>query len=147
MSDRATILIVDDNPTNLKLAADVLECEGHDVLRAQDAEEAQAVLRRTVPALILVDIQMPGMDGLTLTRILKADPAYRHVPVVALTSFAMKGDEQKARDAGCDGYITKPIDTRQLPVQVAGLLQRAATPRVTRDTPCTSCSSKTTRPT
>jgi len=68
------------------------------------------------------------MDGLTLTRALKAQPAYQHVPVVALTSFAMKGDEEKARDAGCDGYLTKPIDTRKLPIQIAEILQRAGTP-------------------
>jgi CheY-like chemotaxis protein len=129
MSAPATILIVDDNPTNLKLAADVLECEGHSVLRAQDAEEAQEILQRTTPELILMDIQMPGMDGLTLTRLLKANHAYQHVHIVALTSFAMKGDEQKAREAGCDGYITKPIDTRKLPVQVAEILQRSAGPK------------------
>lgn len=124
MNTPATILIVDDNPTNLKLAADVLECEGHSVLRAQNAEEAQEILKRTIPELILMDIQMPGMDGLTLTRRLKAHPAFQHVPIVALTSFAMKGDDQKAREAGCDGYITKPIDTRKLPIQVAEILQR-----------------------
>lgn len=129
MSAPATILIVDDNATNLKLAADVLECEGHSVLRAQDAEEALEVLHRTTPDLILMDIQMPGMDGLTLTRLLKANPAYQRVHVVALTSFAMKGDEQKAREAGCDGYITKPIDTRRFPVQVAEILQRSAAPK------------------
>ena len=128
MSAPATILIVDDNPTNLKLAADVLECEGHSVLRAQDAEEAQEILKHTTPELILMDIQMPGMDGLTLTRRLKANPAYQHIHIVALTSFAMKGDEQKAREAGCDGYITKPIDTRKLPVQVAEILERSASP-------------------
>lgn len=131
MSAPAIILIVDDNPTNLKLAAEVLECEGYAVLRAQDAEEAQDILRSTTPDLILMDIQMPGMDGLTLTRLLKANPAYRHVPIVALTSFAMKGDEHKARDAGCDGYITKPIDTRTLPVQVAEILQTTSAPKNT----------------
>lgn len=128
MSTPATILIVDDNPTNLKLVADVLECAGHSVLRARDAEEAQEILKRTTPELILMDIQMPGMDGLTLTRLLKARPAYRYIHIVALTSFAMKGDEEKAREAGCDGYITKPIDTRKLPVQVAEILQRGAPP-------------------
>lgn len=125
MSTPATILIVDDNPINLKLAADVLECEGHLILRARDAEEAQEIIKHTTPELILMDIQMPGMDGLTLTRLLKANPAYQQVRIVALTSFAMKGDEQKARDAGCDGYITKPIDTRLFPVQVAAILQRS----------------------
>ena len=129
MKSPATILIVDDNPTNLKLAADVLECEGHSVLRAQDAEEAQKILQHATPEVILLDIQMPGMDGLTLTRLLKANPAYQHIHIVALTSFAMKGDEQKAREAGCDGYITKPIDTRKLPVQVAEILKRSAAPK------------------
>ncbi|HSW16184.1 MAG TPA: response regulator [Ramlibacter sp.] len=128
MSAPATILIVDDNPTNLKLAADLLECEGYSVVRARDAEEAQEILRHTTPQLILMDIQMPGMDGLTLTRLLRAHPAYQSVHIVALTSFAMKGDEQKAREAGCDGYITKPIDTRRFPVQVAEILGRSAPP-------------------
>jgi CheY-like chemotaxis protein len=127
MNTPATLLIVDDNPTNLKLAGDVLECEGYSVLRAGDAEQAQEILKHTTPELILMDIQMPGMDGLTLTRLLKADPAYQHIAILALTSFAMKGDEQKAREAGCDGYITKPIDTRKLPAQVAEILQRSAT--------------------
>jgi CheY-like chemotaxis protein len=121
----ATILVVDDNPTNLKLVSDVLGFEGHEILRAVDAEEAQVILARTLPNLIFMDIALPGMDGLTLTRKLKADERTRHVRIVALTAFAMKGDDQKAFDAGCDGYITKPIDTRTLPAQVAGFLARA----------------------
>jgi two-component system cell cycle response regulator len=118
------ILVVDDNPTNLKLASDVLEFEGYDVLKAADAEEAQVVLAATLPDLILMDIALPGMDGLTLTRKLKAAERTRRIRIVALTAFAMKGDDQKALDAGCDGYITKPIDTRKLPDQVAGFLAR-----------------------
>jgi CheY-like chemotaxis protein len=125
MSAPATILIVDDNPTNLKLAADVLQCEGHTIARARDADEAQEVLKHTQPSLILMDIQMPGMDGLTLTRLLKANPSYQHIPVVALTAFAMKGDEDKAHDAGCHSYITKPIEARKLPAQVAEILATA----------------------
>ncbi len=125
MNTRATILIVDDNPTNLKLAADVLEYEGHTIARARDADEAQEVLKHTQPELILMDIQMPGMDGLTLTRLLKANPSYQHIPVVALTAFAMKGDEDKAREAGCHSYIIKPIETRRLPGQVAEVLAAA----------------------
>src|SRR5260221_14611753 len=128
MKSSATILVVDDNPINLKLAADVLECEGHSVLRAGGAEEAQEVLKRSLPDLILMDIQMPRVDGLTLTRQLKADPAYQHIPILALTSFAMKGDDEKAFAAGCDGYITKPIDTRKLPIQVTEILQRTSRP-------------------
>jgi CheY-like chemotaxis protein len=126
MSALATILIVDDNPTNLKLAADVLEFEGHIIARARDADEAQELLKHTQPNLILMDIQMPGMDGLTLTRLLKANPSYQHIPIVALTAFAMKGDEDKAREAGCHSYIIKPIETRKLPGQVAEILATEA---------------------
>jgi CheY-like chemotaxis protein len=118
----ATILVVEDNPTNLKLASDLLEYEGHEILKAVDAEEAQVILAHTLPDLILMDIALPGMDGLTLTRKLKADPRTRHIRIVAHTAYAMKGDEEKAIDAGCDGYITKPIDTRKLPQQIAAFL-------------------------
>jgi CheY-like chemotaxis protein len=121
----ARILVVDDNPTNLKLVSDVLAFAGHEILKAVDAEEAQIVLTDTLPDLILMDIALPGMDGLTLTRQLKADARTRHIRIVALTAFAMKGDDQKALDAGCDGYITKPIDTRALPGEVAGILALA----------------------
>lgn len=122
----ALIFVVDDNPINLKLACDVLEFAGYTVSKAVDAEQAQEILQQTTPDLILMDIALPGMDGLTLTRKLKADPRLQHIPIVALTAFAMKGDDQKALAAGCDGYITKPIDTRKLPDQIAGYLQAAA---------------------
>lgn len=115
---------MDDNPTNLKLVSDLLQFEGYAVLKAEDAEIAQELLRSTLPDLILMDIALPGMDGLTLTRKLKADDKTKHIRIVALTAFAMKGDDQKALDAGCDGYITKPIDTRKLPGQVAEVLER-----------------------
>ena len=118
------ILVVDDNSTNRKLVCDVLEFEGYQMLKASDAEEAQEIIRNTLPDLILMDIALPGMDGLTLTRQLKADERTRRIIVVALTAFAMKGDDAKARDAGCDGYITKPIDTRTLPIAVSGYLSR-----------------------
>jgi len=121
----ARILVVDDNPTNLKLVSDLLAFEGHEILSAMDAEEAQMVLTGAMPDLILMDIALPGMDGLTLTRHLKAGAGTRHIRIVALTAFAMKGDEQKALDAGCDGYITKPIDTRALPGKVARILSLA----------------------
>src|SRR5688572_23681123 len=100
MTTAATVLVVDDNPINLKLAADVLDCEGYTVWRARDAGEAQQIIKQTPPDLILMDLQMPGMDGLTLTRILKADATRQHICIVALTAFAMKGDEKKAMDAG-----------------------------------------------
>jgi CheY-like chemotaxis protein len=108
------ILIVDDTPVNLKLTRILLVNEGYHVLTAASAEEALELLQSHRPHLILADIQLPGMDGLEMTRRIKGDPRTRDITVVALTAFAMKGDEQKAMSAGCDGYITKPIDTRTL---------------------------------
>ncbi len=118
----ASILVVDDNATNLKLISELLRFEGHRVLAASDAEKAQVILEGALPDLILMDIALPGMDGLELTRLLKGDTRTGKIPIVALTAFAMKGDEQKALAAGCDGYITKPIDTRAFPVFVSNLL-------------------------
>lgn len=118
------VLIVDDNATNLKLASEVLEMEGHSVLRAGDANEALAILCNSRPDLILMDIALPGMDGLELTRQLKARPDLAGVPIVALSAFAMKGDEERALSAGCDGYITKPINTRTFHAQVKAYLTR-----------------------
>jgi len=120
------ILVVDDNAANLTLAAVVLEASGCQVLTADSAEQAQSLLITLVPDLILMDVALPGMDGLTLTRLLKADKRLQHVPVIALTAFAMDGDEFKALQAGCDGYIAKPIDTRALPAQIERVLQQAA---------------------
>jgi two-component system cell cycle response regulator DivK len=115
------ILIVDDNPSNLKLLRVLLSGEGYDVRTAPGAEEALAALASFSPAIILMDIQMPGMDGLELTRRLKSAPATAAIPVVALTAYAMPGDEAKALAAGCSAYITKPIDTRALPQVIASL--------------------------
>ena len=119
------LLIVDDNPQNLKLARLLLSAEGYDARTAVDAEHALAVLAEFTPRLILMDIQLPGMDGLELTRRLKAKPETQSIVIVALTAYAMKGDEEKARAAGCDGYIAKPIDVRTLPRAVAQYLQAA----------------------
>ncbi len=116
------ILIVDDTPVNLKLTRILLVNEGYKVLTAASAEEALELLRSYRPRLILADIQLPGMDGLEMTRLIKKDERTRHIPVVALTAFAMKGDEQKAIDAGCAGYITKPIDTRSLGDRIRQLI-------------------------
>lgn len=116
------ILIVDDNPINLKLIRVLLAGKGYDVQSAGDAEEAMAVLEIVQPHLILMDIQLPGMDGLELTRRLKGETKTKGILILALTASAMKGDEQKALEAGCDGYISKPFDTRALPGIVAGYL-------------------------
>jgi CheY-like chemotaxis protein len=113
------ILVVDDNPTNLKLAVVLLVGDGYAVRTADDAEQAIQILATYTPRLILMDIQLPGMDGLALTRRLRADPAYRGITIVALTAYAMKGDEEKAIAAGCDGYVTKPIDPDALLATVA----------------------------
>jgi len=115
-----TILIVDDNPVNLKLIRILLAAEGYDVHTAGDAEEALRVLQDLRPRIILMDIQLPGIDGLELTRQLKANPLTCDIRILGLTAYAMKGDEEKIMAAGCDGYIAKPIDTRTLP----GVIQR-----------------------
>ena len=120
------ILVVDDNPTNLKLACDVLEFSGYRVSSATDADQALMLIRQSQPELILMDIGLPGMDGLTLTRKLKGQEKTRDIRIVALTAFAMKGDQQRVIEAGCDGYIAKPIDTRALPRQVAECLGEEA---------------------
>jgi CheY-like chemotaxis protein len=118
------ILIVDDNATNLKLVAYLMKANGYDVATALDAESAIDSLRVTRPDVILMDIQLPGIDGLELTRRLKADPGTRDIVIIAVTAYAMKGDQDKAFAAGCDEYITKPIDTRALPETIARHLAR-----------------------
>jgi CheY-like chemotaxis protein len=120
----ATILVVDDNPINLKLVSDLLAFEGYRVLKAEDGEQAAASVEVEPPDLILLDVDLPGIDGLTLTKRLKSDVRTGYIIIVALTAFAMKADRQRAMAAGCDAYVTKPIDTRGLPGQVAELLQR-----------------------
>jgi two-component system cell cycle response regulator DivK len=106
----ATILIVEDNATNMKLSSFLLESADYTVLMATNAEIGLTLAREHHPDLILMDIQLPGMDGLTATSALKADVATRDIPVIALTALAMKGDEERIRAAGCDGYIAKPLD-------------------------------------
>lgn len=108
------ILIVDDNPANLELLLVILARDGYALRTATDAVEALALLESMTPGLILLDLQLPGMDGLELTRRLKSQPATATIPIVAVTAYAMKGDEEKARQAGCDAYLTKPIDKRIL---------------------------------
>jgi len=118
------ILIVDDNPTNLKLVAYLVKANGYEVQTASDAESALAVIRANPPKVVLMDLQLPGVDGLELTRQLKADPATRGIKVIAVTAYAMKGDREKALEAGCDDYVTKPIDTRALPEVIARHVQK-----------------------
>ena len=105
----ARILIVEDNAANMKLTVLLLERENHEILQAVDAEEAIRLAHARLPKLILMDMQLPGMDGLTATRLLKSDAATRDIKIVALTALAMRGDREKIEAAGCDGYIAKPI--------------------------------------
>lgn len=120
MSD--LILLVEDNEANQMLARAVLELDGYRVAVAGSADEAQAELHREMPNLILMDVQLPGRDGLTFTRELKSDPETAAVPVVALTAHAMNGDRELAIDAGCIGYISKPIDTKTFATVVGQFL-------------------------
>jgi len=117
------ILVVDDNPANAALLAFLLQKHGYDIRTAADANEALEILSEFSPRLIMMDLQLPGMDGLALTRRLKADPKTRGILIIALTAYAMKGDDERARAAGCDGYVSKPIDTRALPGVVAEFLR------------------------
>ncbi len=119
------ILVVDDHPGNLKLLTYILESQGYEVRTAVDAEDALRILSGYKPRLILMDLQLPRMDGLELTSRLRADPGNHSVVIIAVTASAMKGDEEKAVRAGCDGYVTKPVDTRALPRVVASFLERS----------------------
>ena len=121
-----SILVVDDNPGSLQLARVLLQRNGYQVHTATDAREALALLEVCAPRLIVLDLQLPGMDGFELARRLKTDEKTRNVPIVALTAYAMKGDQERARAAGCDEYVTKPLDIRALPALIAELLRRSA---------------------
>jgi two-component system cell cycle response regulator DivK len=119
----ARILIVEDNPDNMFLTVMLLQSAGHTVLSAVDAEAGLTLAREERPNLILMDIQLPGMDGLEATTLLKADEATRAIPVIALTALAMKGDEERIRAAGCDGYIAKPMGVQEFLKSVAAHLE------------------------
>ena len=120
-----TILIIEDNLLNLELATDLLEANGFKVFSAQTAEDGLRMARELIPDLVLMDFSLPGMDGLAATRNLKADPTTRHLVVVGLTANAMKGDEEAAIAAGCDGYLTKPINTRTFIATVTSFMAAA----------------------
>ncbi|MCU7922172.1 MAG: response regulator [Candidatus Thiodiazotropha sp. (ex Dulcina madagascariensis)] len=117
-----TILIVEDNPANLMLATTVLEHAGYQVLSSETAADAIAKAMTEMPRLILMDVQLPGMSGLDATRQLKAEPATAGIPVIALTAFAMKGDDERILEAGCDGYIPKPFNYKDLLARVATMI-------------------------
>jgi CheY-like chemotaxis protein len=122
MSSQSLVLLVEDNEANQLLARSVLEREGYMVEVAGAADEAMQKLAQQLPNLILMDVQLPGQDGLSLTRELKADPATADIPVIALTAHAMIGDREQTIAAGCAGYIAKPIDTRTLAKQIREIL-------------------------
>ena len=119
---KKTILIVEDNALNLELVADLLEAHQFVVHQAQTAEDALRLARLLSPDLVLMDISLPGQDGLAATKALRADPATRHLTIIALTAHAMKVDEATALDAGCDGYLAKPIDTRNFAATIAAFI-------------------------
>ena len=129
----ARILVVEDNPANITLAIFLLESAGHTVISASDAEAGLTLARDQQPNLILMDIQLPGMDGLQATVLLKRDEATRAIPVIALTALAMKGDEERIRAAGCDGYIAKPLAYRDFLAVISE--QLATTPRQRQHSP------------
>lgn len=118
-----TILIVEDNDLNMKLFGDLLRANGYDTIQTKDGREAIALVRRHRPDLILMDIQLPEISGLEITGMLKGDTDLRAIPVIAVTAFAMKGDEEKIRAGGCDGYIPKPISVANFLQTVARYLE------------------------
>ena len=118
----AQVLVVEDTPVNMKLVGLLLDKAGYRVLKTDNAADGIAMAREHRPDLILMDVQLPGMDGLTATRLLKSEVATRHIRILALTAFAMKGDEEKMLAAGCDGYIAKPIDYRSFLAEVQRVL-------------------------
>jgi two-component system, cell cycle response regulator DivK len=118
----ASILVIEDNPTNMKLICLLMQNVGHTVLCAVDAENGLTLARAHRPDLILMDVQLPGMDGFAATKVLKQDPATAAIPVIALTSMAMKEDREKSEAAGCDAYIAKPLRYQELYVAIDALL-------------------------
>ena len=126
LENKGTILYVEDNPDNRMLVRRVLRAEGYPMLEATNASEAMDVLKTTTPDLILMDINMPDMDGYTLTAKIKSTPGLERVPILALTANVMRGDKEKTLEAGCDGYIQKPLDVDQLTREIERFLARRA---------------------
>jgi len=117
------ILIIEDNPINMKFVSLLVEKAGHSILKAPEAETGITMARKEHPDMILMDIQLPGMDGLTATGILKSEAATWDIPIIALTAFAMEGDREKMLAGGCDGYVTKPIQHEQLIAEIKRCLE------------------------
>jgi two-component system cell cycle response regulator DivK len=121
--EQKTILLIEDNALNIKLAKAILKTGNHHVLVAEDAESGLQLARKNRPHLILMDIQLPGIDGLAATEIIKKDPDLKHIPVIALTSYAMKDDREKSFAAGCDEHISKPVDYAELLDKISIILR------------------------
>lgn len=132
-SENAAILYIEDNFENRVLVRRILLAHGYQVLEADSAPEGLRIAQRENPALIMVDINMPDLDGLTLTSMMKADPALGHIPVVAITANVMRGDRERTLAAGCDGYIQKPIDVDLFPTQVQQFLNNSNDPALAED--------------
>jgi len=118
----ARILIVEDNPQNMRLLEMVLRAKNYTLLKATDGEEALDMAIREQPDLIIMDIQLPKVSGLEVTRKLRETPAFSHTPIIAITAYAMKGDKERVIESGCDAYLSKPINTRELPEMIAEML-------------------------
>jgi len=112
------VMVVEDNEKNRKLMRVVLKAKGYNVIEAETGEEALNILRNQKPDIILMDIQLPGIDGITLIKQIKATTTLKDIPIIAVTAYAMKGDEEKIMEAGCDAYVSKPINTQELPLIV-----------------------------
>jgi two-component system cell cycle response regulator DivK len=117
-----TILIVEDNQANMMFLNDLLEAKGYQTLQSANGDDALELTRRHSPDLILMDIQLPGLSGLDVTKILKADDAFKHIPIIAVTAFAMKGDEERIRKAGCDDFVSKPVSMSALLDAIASFI-------------------------
>jgi len=118
------ILVIEDNPTNMKLITSILKKTGYEILQAENADKGIELAIEKLPHLILMDIQLPGKDGLTATKLLKINPKTSHIKIIALTAFAMKGDKERILKAGCDGYILKPIRYKEFLQEVELVLKK-----------------------
>jgi CheY-like chemotaxis protein len=118
------VMVVEDNEKNRKLMRVVLKAKGYNVIEATTGEEALSLLKGNIPDIILMDIQLPGIDGLTLVKQIKADALTKDIPIIAVTAYAMKGDEQKILETGCNAYVSKPINTQELPLTIEKYIKR-----------------------